>query len=294
MSRSATGLRQLLAQDDLVVAPGAYDAITARVVEAAGYSALYVPGGGVAASQGHPDVNYLTLGEVTAQVGRIAEAVNIPIIVDADTGFGGAVNVARTVRDMESAGVAAIHLEDQPFPKRCGAVDGGELVPAAEMCQRIKVAVDERRDESFTIIARTDVGYADSFDESIERLNAYRDAGADVLFMCGMTEREQAGRAVLEVPGVHLYNYSGADTAPRLSEREIADLGYRLCLYTLHSARLAIATLAAFLARLRSTGDMTPLLDELVSWPDWLSFNGMPEFLRWEARYADDKPPAPR
>src|SRR3954447_25885978 len=191
MSRAAT-LRVRLAQPRILVAPGAADALTARIIEGAGFEAVYLTGAGLAnASFGLPDLGLITLTEVTAQVQRIADAISVPLIVDADTGYGGALNVVRTVRELERAGAAAIQLEDQVSPKRCGHFEGKDVVPTAEMVQKIAAGVYARQDPDLVIVARTDARAVEGFDAAIERSRAYAAAGADVVFFEAPTSVEE-------------------------------------------------------------------------------------------------------
>ena len=176
-------LRELMAQPSTLVAPGAYDGISARLIEAAGFQALYRTGGGTSASYlGHPDLGLLTLTEMVDHARRIAASVRIPVIADADTGYGNALNVIRTVHEFERAGVAGIHLEDQVFPKRCGFLRGKAVIPREEFVTKIKAAVSERLSDDFVIIARTDARAVEGLDAAIERCKYYADAGADALF----------------------------------------------------------------------------------------------------------------
>src|SRR3954471_4617309 len=200
MSRAAT-LRARLAQPNILVAPGAADALTARIVEEAGFEAVYLTGAGLAnAAFGLPDLGLTTLTEVVPQVHRIADAVQVPLIVDADTGYGGALNVVRTVRELERAGAAAIQLEDQVNPKRCGLFEGKEVVPTAEMVQKIAAAVYARQDPDLVIVARTDARAVEGFDAAIERSRAYAAAGADVIFFEAPLTLEELRQVPPSVP----------------------------------------------------------------------------------------------
>lgn len=181
--RASTRLRQLLAQPDTVLAPGVYDAIGARLAEQAGCPALYMTGAGVSASLGYPDYGLVTMGEMVERAGVIARSVAVPLVSDADTGYGNELNVTRTVREFEMRGVAAIHLEDQVSPKRCGHLEGKVLVSRDEFVSKIRAAVAARRDPDFVVIARTDARAVDGLDEAIDRANAALEAGADMAFV---------------------------------------------------------------------------------------------------------------
>src|SRR5690349_2769055 len=194
----------------MVLAPGCYDSLGARLVEEAGFSAVYMTGFGTAASRlGRPDVGLLTLSEMVDNAHRIAQAVGIPVIADADTGYGSAVNVIRTVRDYEDAGVAAIHLEDQVMPKKCGHMDGKEVIPPPEMAAKIAAACSARRSPDFVVIARTDARAVDGLDAALERARLYRDAGADVLFVEAPQSIQEIERIAAEFPDTPLlFNYA--------------------------------------------------------------------------------------
>ena len=275
-------LRSLLAGDELIVAPGVYDGFSVKLVERAGFSAAYMTGGGLAAVHGAPDVNLLSLSEIVDAARLIAHSTTLPIIADADSGYGGPLNIRRCVRDLEDAGVAAIHLEDQPFPKRCASHDGVTLVSIDEMCQRIHIALEERRDPDFVIIARTDATIDDG--EASRRLNAYRDAGADVLFNCSITTVEQAKRNIADVPGVHLYNYRGGDKGPMMTHAEIAALGYRILTYSIHGLRLMAKAYQDMLASLRAQGDIRPWIPQMIGWDAFQDITGVVESVQFEQR----------
>src|SRR5436305_9814965 len=183
--RTTTRLRELLAGPDLIVAPGAYDALSARLIAQAGFSAIYMTGFGTAASVlEQPDVGLLTMSEMVSRAAAIAAVVgDRPVIADADTGYGNPINVRRTIREYERAGVAAIHIEDQVWPKKCGHMEGKQVIPKDEMVQKIRAAVDARQDPNFVIIARTDANAVHGLADALERGHAYREAGADVIFI---------------------------------------------------------------------------------------------------------------
>src|SRR5437764_10992678 len=179
----AARFRELLRHDGMVVAPGAYDCITARLVERAGFDAVYMTGAGTAATLGYPDFGLVTMSEMVANAGRIAAAVNVPVIADADTGYGNELNVVRTVREYEQAGVAGIHIEDQGFPKKCGHLDDKEIVPREDWLAKIRAAASARRDPDFLVIARTDSRAVLGFEEAVARGNAALEAGAEMVFL---------------------------------------------------------------------------------------------------------------
>jgi 2-methylisocitrate lyase-like PEP mutase family enzyme len=278
-------LRRLLEAGEFVVAPGAYDGYSVQLIERAGFSAAYMTGNGCAAVHGKPDANYLTLSEVTQAARTIAQSSNLPIIADADTGFGGLFNVARCVRDFEEAGIAAIHLEDQPFPKRCPAFVKSTLISTQDMCNRIDVALNARKSGNFVIIARTDIDLESSFEAGIERANAYHAAGADAIFVNGLRTAEQARRIGAEVKGILLYNYRGSDLGPKLSQNEIKDFGFKILTYSLHGLRLMAKAYFDMLSTLRESGDIRPWLPKMISWEMHEQLTGVPEYLAFERKY---------
>ncbi len=248
-------LRRALAGPGLVLAPGAYDCITARLVERAGFDALYVTGSGVSMSRlGAPDVGLMSATEVVDQVQRIADVVSIPVIADADTGFGGPLNVVRIVRDMERAGVSAIQIEDQAWPKRCGHEPGRRLVPVGEMVSRLKAALDARQDPDLIIIARTDARSDFGLDAALERAAAYGDAGADVIFVESPESEDELRRvpAALNTPA--LANMVEGGRTPILAADRLAQLGYRIVIYPNALTRLFAQAGAEMLADLKSAG----------------------------------------
>ena len=203
--KPTTRLRQLLAAEGLIVAPFVMNALHARIAESVGFDAVYMTGAGTAAERGFPDVGLLTMTEMTANARYIANAVDIPVICDADTGYGNALNVQRTVREYEAAGVAAIHLEDQAFPKKCGFFEGKQVVPMAEHIQKIRAALEARRDPDFVIIARCDAYAVTGWEDTVRRCRAYRAAGADLVFVDGIkstADLELYARDLPDLPGM--------------------------------------------------------------------------------------------
>jgi 2-methylisocitrate lyase-like PEP mutase family enzyme len=190
----AARFRELLRRDGMVVAPGAYDCITARLIERGGFDAVYMTGAGTAATLGYPDFGLVTMSEMVVNAGRIAVAVGLPVIADADTGYGNELNVVRTVREYEAAGVAGIHIEDQGFPKKCGHLDDKEIVPREDWLAKIRAAAQSRRSADFLVIARTDSRAVAGFDEAIARANAALDAGADMAFVEAPQTLEESPR----------------------------------------------------------------------------------------------------
>lgn len=229
-STAAARLRALLAGADLVVAPGAYDAISARLIEQAGFPAVYMTGAGVSAARGYPDYGLLTQSEMTDTAAMIAGAIAVPLISDADTGYGNALNVTRTVRAFEAGGVAAIHIEDQVSPKRCGHLEGKEVVSRAEFVSKIRAAVAARRDADFIVIARTDARAVIGMEEAIARANLALDAGADMAFVGAVETAEEMAVVPRRVRGPCLLNIVPGGRTPNVSLGDAQAMGYRLAI----------------------------------------------------------------
>ena len=246
-------LRSLLEQNGLLQAPGAYDALTARVIVAAGFPVVYMTGYGTAASHGYPDIGLVTMTEMVANAARIVEAACVPVIADADTGYGNHANVKRCVREFERAGVAAIHLEDQTWPKRCGHMEGKEVVPVGEMVSKLKAAVDTRHSEDFLIIARSDAIAVEGFEAAIERGHAYAEAGADILFIEAPVDREQLAEIPRRLPQrPQLVNL--APRTPLCSKDELETFGFALAIYPGLCLTAALTACMAEAEHLKKTG----------------------------------------
>ncbi|MDQ1478773.1 MAG: hypothetical protein QOE62_4002 [Actinomycetota bacterium] len=230
MSPSIATFRQLLEASELIVAPGAYDAITARLVEQAGFPLVYMTGAGAAAARGYPDYGLLTMSEMVDTAGVMARSVSVPVLADADTGFGNELNVTRTVQEYEACGVAGMHLEDQVSPKRCGHLDGKQVIDRDRFTSLITAAVAARRSDDFVIIARTDAVATVGLDEAIDRANAALDVGADVAFVEALTTIEDLAAVPTRVHGPCLLNVVPGGKTPMRDMTEIASLGYRIAI----------------------------------------------------------------
>ncbi len=242
----------------MIIAPGAYDAIGARLIEQAGFVACYMTGAGTAAARGFPDFGLLTMGEMAENAGIMARSISIPLIADADTGYGNELNVTRTVREYEARGVAAIHLEDQVAPKRCGHLDGKEVVPLDEFVSKIRAAVEARSSTDFLIIARTDARAVYGLDEAIARANAALAAGADMAFVEATQTVEEAGRVPREVDGPCLLNVVPGGRTPVYDLREAEQMGYKLAILPGLMLRATIEAGDAALAELGATQRVAP------------------------------------
>jgi methylisocitrate lyase len=250
----AARFREVIAQG-CVLMPGVPNAAMARQVERAGFEAVYISGAGMAnATAGVPDIGLLSMTEVVRLAGYIANAVAIPAIVDADTGFGGAENVARTICELEKAGLAGCHIEDQEFPKRCGHLAGKSVVDVDEMSGRIKAAVGARRDEDFMIIARTDARAVENFDGAVERARRYLDAGADAIFPEALQSADEFKTFAREVKAPLLANMTEFGKSPLLSFRELSDFGYRMVIFPQSAFRVSMKASEEFLRDLKRSG----------------------------------------
>lgn len=250
----AARLRQLIAKGPVML-PGVPNAAIARQVERAGFDAVYISGAGMAnATAGVPDVGLLSMTEVVSLAGYVANAVAIPAIVDADTGFGSAENVARTICELEKAGLAGCHIEDQEFPKRCGHLPGKSVVDVDEMAARIKAAVSARRDEDFMIIARTDARAVEDFDRAVERARRYLKAGADAIFPEALQNADEFKAFARDVKAPLLANMTEFGKSPLLSFDELAGLGYTMVIFPQSAFRVSMKATEQFLRDLKQAG----------------------------------------
>jgi methylisocitrate lyase len=264
----ASRLRELI-RKGAVLMPGVPNAVMARQVERAGFDAVYISGAGMAnATAGVPDIGLLTMTEVVTLAGYIANAVTIPAIVDADTGFGGAENVARTIRALEAAGLAGCHIEDQEFPKRCGHLAGKSLVDLEEMVGRIKAAVASRRDPDFMIIARTDARAVEDFKGALKRAHKYLDAGADAIFPEALQSAEEFRDFAKQVKAPLLANMTEFGKSPLLSFRELSDFGYRMVIFPQSAFRVSMNASEMFFAALKKTGTQSDWTEKMQTRED--------------------------
>ena len=257
-------LRQLIAKRAYTMVPGAYDTLTARLVEAAGFDAVYLTGGGYSRANGYPDLGLLTVVENAHFIGLTVEAVGLPVIADADAGYGNAINVIRTVREYEKSGVAGFHIEDQVAPKKCGHYEGKEVISKAEMVGKIKAAVDTRRDADMVIIARTDSRAIEGLSAAIDRVNAYLEAGADVRFVEAPQTVEELRIVGRGVNGPNLVNVFEGGKTPMLAASELGEMGFRLGIYPSQTHRAAQRVLAV----LKEDGHTTRIESELCTFQE--------------------------
>ncbi len=280
-------LRRLIERGGYTMAPGAYDSLTARLVEQAGFEAVYLTGGGYSRANGYPDLGLLTLGENVRFIGMTVEAVGIPVIADADTGYGNAINVIRTVREYEKSGVAAFHLEDQVSPKKCGHYEGKEVIPLAEMVGKIKAAVDTRRDAGLVVIARSDARAVEGLRAAIDRVNAYLEAGADIGFVEAPQNEEELRIVGREVAGPALVNVFEGGKTPMLPASALEAMGFRLGIYPSQTHRAAIRAAQRVLAALKRDGHTTEVEADLATFQEREDAVGTERWRALEAKYLE-------
>lgn len=272
-------LRDYISAQSMVIAPGAYDGLSARLVEQAGFSAVYASGGAIARSMGLPDIGLLSLTEVAERLRQMTAVTTIPVIADADTGFGNINNVKRTVSLFEQAGVSAFHLEDQTFPKRCGHLDNKTLIPVEEMVQKCKAALEARSDDDTLIIARTDAIAVEGFESAINRALAYEQAGADMIFVEAPTSVEQIQTIAQSIQAPLLINMFAGGKTPLLGTAELAEMGYRVVIIPSDTQRAAIYGMQKVLASIQAGGDSSPFKENMVSFNEREEIVGTKEYL---------------
>jgi len=281
-------LRELLAAGRLLVAPGVYDGLSARIAEQAGFEVLYVSGGAVARSMGLPDVGLVSLTETAKRVEEIRAVTSGPLVVDADTGYGNELNVIRTVRTLERAGAAAIHLEDQVTPKKCGHYQGHQLIEAEAMVRKIRAALDARQDPNLLIIARTDARSAVGLEEAIRRGRLYFEAGAEIIFIEAPRSEAELERIGQELAGIPLLvNMFHGGKTPLVPKARLEALGYRLMIVPSDLQRAAIWGMQRAARLLRERGETTPLVGEMAGFTERDQIVGLPEVEALERRYLE-------
>ena len=280
-------LKILLKEPGSLIIPGAYDAMSARLVEEIGFKAVYATGAGISNAQlGWADVGLTSLKEVVDIVARMADVTNIPIVVDADTGFGNAINVIRTVREFERAGAAAIQMEDQVSPKKCGHFSGKDIITKDEMVYKIKAAVDTRQDENLAIIARTDALAVNGMSDALERAHAYREAGADIIFVEAPTTIEQLQQITNSLSEIPLIiNLVEGGKTPLISLKEAEELGFKIMLCANTGLRAAIKGITQALKVLKEEGTQENLMDLICTWEERQSLFKLHQVKEWEKEY---------
>ena len=280
-------LRDLLSKRDALLVPGAGNALAARIIEDTGFKAAYVTGAGVTNSfLGVPDIGLISLTELASHVGAMRDAVSLPLIVDADTGFGNPINVAHTVKVLERAGANAIQFEDQNFPKRCGHFSGKSVIDRTEMVQKIRSAVDARLDPDLVIIARTDAIASNGFEDALERAHAYVEAGADMMFIEAPRTPEQITAIPQRVPVPHLLNIVSGGLTPMMSLEDLQKAGYSVVLYANAALQASITAMQNVLRHLNSTGSLEGAGNLLASFEERQRIVMKPHFDALEKKYA--------
>jgi 2,3-dimethylmalate lyase len=279
-------LRQALQRGAGCLVPGVPNALAARIAEQLGFKAAYVTGAGVANSfLGAPDIGLLTLTELAQHVAAIRETVGLPLIVDADTGFGNAVNVGRTIKVLERAGANAIQIEDQIFPKRCGHFAGKEVIPANEMIGKVKAAVDARADQGLMIIARTDAIAVEGMEAALARAARYREAGADMIFVEGPRDKAEIARIPQALPGPLLINIVAGGVTPMLPREELTKMGFAAVLYANAALQAAMLAMKDVLTDLQAVGSLTGATDRLMGFAERQEVVGKAHFDALDQRY---------
>jgi 2,3-dimethylmalate lyase len=285
--KASTKLRQLLREPGIIIAPGAYDCLTAKLIEQAGFPAVYMTGAGTALTRlGTADLGLATLSEMVSNAAAMVATVSVPVIADADTGYGGALNVYRTVRDYERAGVAGVHIEDQVFPKRCGHLDGKQVVPCEEMVVKLRAAVEARTDDDFVLIARTDALAVTGLDDTLRRCRAYTEAGADVLFVEAVCTTEEIAQVLRDVRVPLLYNFVEHGKSPLLAVAELQRLGFKIVIFP-GSIMLAMLPLVReILAEIKQHGTTAGLFHRMSNVVELFETMGLSDMLALDARVA--------
>ena len=287
MEGKAGKLRKLLQEPGIIMAPGAYDCLTAKIIENAGFPAVYMTGAGTSvATLGYPDLALATMGEMVGNAGDIAATVNVPVIADADTGYGGILNIQRTIRQYQRAGVAGVHIEDQEFPKRCGHLDNKRVIRIDEMVGKIRAAVDARTDDDFAIIVRTDALAVTDWDDTMRRCEAFTRAGADVLFVEAIRSPEEAERVVASVELPLLYNYVETGKSPLFTAGELEELGFKIVIYPASALLTVGKVVAGLMEELKRKGTTAHLVDNMITLNQCFELMGLSEMLAVDESYS--------
>ncbi|MFZ3307803.1 MAG: oxaloacetate decarboxylase [Xanthobacteraceae bacterium] len=284
--RATTKLRTLLASGRIAVAPGAFDGLSARLVEQAGFPAIYASGGAIARSCGIPDLGLMSVNAIVDRLASMVEVIEAPLIADADTGYGNALNAQAAARAFERAGVAALHLEDQTFPKKCGHYNDKSLVPVAEMVQKLKAVRDALHDADFVVIARTDAIAVEGFSAAIDRAMAYREAGADMLFVEAPTSEDEIAEIARRLPGFKLINMFEGGKTPLVPASRLEALGYNIVIIPSDAQRAAIKAMQRVLAAIARDGSSASMRGDMVSFAERENLIGTAGYLERSHHYA--------
>lgn len=288
MKEGARQLRELIDRGDLVVAPGVFNGLSAKLVEKQGFNAMYLGGGlGVAgAMYGIADVGIITLTEMIFAAKQIVRSSNLPLIVDADTGYGNALNVYRTVQEFEDAGVAGIHIEDQTTPKHCGYYSNVEVIQTEEMCMKVRAAVDAKTNKDFLIIARTDALTTHGINEAIYRCMKFYECGADMVFVNGIKNESEVEKVVKELREIpKLYNVSASGKTPDYDFSEFKDLGFKVVIYPGHLIETAAKSMIELLAHMKTNKTAKGFENRMISFEEFTEIVGLPKFNALQNKY---------
>jgi 2-methylisocitrate lyase-like PEP mutase family enzyme len=285
MDRGKT-LRNRIESGDTIIAPGCYDGLSARLIERAGFDAVYASGGAIARSRAIPDMGLISLSEIATRITEIVDAVSLPVIADMDTGYGNALNARHAVHVYERAGVAAFHIEDQVFPKKCGHYENKGLVSTLEFVQKVRAVKDALRDSSILVIARTDAIAVEGFSAAIDRACAYAEAGADVLFVEAPTSIEQIEKIAEALPGPKLMNMFHGGKTPLVSASVLKDLGYQIVIVPSDLQRAAIHAMNQVLVAIKRDGDSGTMIEQMASFQEREEIVGTAEYMEQEAQYS--------
>ena len=283
--RATTKLKNMLAAGRTIVAPGAFDGLSARLVEQAGFAAIYASGGAMARATGVPDIGLITPDEIAARLAAMVEVVSVPVIADLDTGYGNALNAQRAARAFERAGVAAFHIEDQVFPKKCGHYDNKALIPAAEMVQKLKAVRDALQDLDFYVIGRTDAIAVEGFEAAIERAGAYIEAGADMIFVEAPTTEQQIVDIAKRLPGFKLINMFHGGKTPLLPVERLEKIGYHVVIIPSDTQRAAIKAMQRVLETIARDGSAGAMVGDMASFKEREEVVGTPAYLARDRQY---------
>lgn len=285
--RTTTKFRQLLKQPGIIQVPGAYDCLTAKLIQQAGFPAVYMTGAGTSVAQlGYPDLGLATMTDMIANAASIADILDVPLIADADTGYGGVLNVRRTIRQYERAGVAAVHIEDQEMPKRCGHLDDKKVVSTQDMVQKIRAAVDARTDDDFTIIVRTDSIAVTGWEDAMHRCEEYMKAGADALFVEALRTPEEVEQVAKNLDIPLLYNFVESGKSPLLSAAELEKFGFKIVIYPASALLSVTHIVEQVMAQLKETGTTAHLMDNMVTLEACFEAVGLSSMLAEDAQFA--------
>lgn len=285
----ATKFRELLNRDGIIITPGAYDAMSARIIEQTGFDLMLATGAGISNSQlGIADVGLTTMHEVLTSVDHMAQATNIPILADIDTGYGNAVNVLRTIREFEKVGAAGVQLEDQVSPKKCGHFSGKQVIEKSEMVNKIKAAVDARQSEDFVIVARTDARAIHGIDDAIDRARAYAEAGADVTFVEAPRSIEELRRIATELEGIpQMANMVEGGLTPLLSADELEEMGFKIMICANTALRAAVKNISSAMQRLYTERSHRNVQDLICTWEERQKLFRLDEVKKLEEKYSE-------